>query len=130
MASLINAGEIRLKLGRKEWSTPQNWMGDPNSWIIDSKIKGQIIISVADYEGILWIHASISRVDEMPTYEDLKLLHQACFNNGFAYQVFVPNEKHVNFHEYALHLWGRLDGKPAMTDFGALHEQWFGIKMV
>jgi hypothetical protein len=33
--------------------------------------------------------------------------------------VFAPPTDHVNIHEYALHLFGRLDGTPALPDFTA-----------
>lgn len=110
--------EIRRKLGKRFWGVPLPC--GPNSWMFLSvlgKIKGCIIIS-ADIEedGVAYIHASISR-PQMPTYEDLKMLHETIFP-GFAYQVFAPSESHVNIHERALHLWGRVDGKPWMPDFG------------
>ena len=41
------------------------------------------------------------------------------FAPGFAYQVFAPPTRHVNIHEHALHLWGRVDGKSITPDFGA-----------
>jgi len=63
-----------------------------------------------------WLHASIAR-DHMPAYADLVMLHRAVYP-GFAYQVFAPPSSHVNIHPYALHLWGRADGEPAMPDFG------------
>lgn len=127
-ARYLDPLKIRQTLGRKNWKPPIRW--GSNSWRIDSKDKGQIIVSCADYGGELWIHASISRVDEMPTYEDLKLMHKACFNNGFAYQVFVPEEDHVNYHVYALHLWGRLDGTPVLPNFLQYHIDEFGDRMV
>lgn len=55
---------------------------------------------------------------EMPTYDDLCLLHRAVFKDGYAYQVFAPPSRHVNIHQYALHLWGRSDGKPVLPEFG------------
>ena len=128
LARYINPMKIRQTLGRKDWRPPLPWGDD--GWLIASKYKGQIIVTCADYGGNLWIHASISRIDEMPTYEDLKLMHKACFNNGFAYQVFVPEKDHVNFHAYVLHLWGRLDGTPVLPDFLEHHIKEYGMKMV
>ena len=46
-------------------------------------------------------------------------LHAAVFGAGYAYQVFAPPSEHVNIHEFALHLWGRLDGRSALPEFGA-----------
>jgi len=65
----------------------------------------------------VWIHASLSRPDRMPDYEDLKHLHQAVFGDGWAYQVFAPPAEHVNGHETCLHLFGRADGLPVLPDF-------------
>ena len=65
-----------------------------------------------------YLHASIS-TPTMPTYDDLILLHRAVFGRRrFAYQVFAPVDKHLNFHPTALHLWGRADGAPILPDFG------------
>lgn len=65
------------------------------------------------------VHASISFRDEriMPDYHELKDLHAAVWPNGHAYQVFVPEEEHVNIRSNALHLWGRLDGSRMMPEF-------------
>jgi hypothetical protein len=32
--------------------------------------------------------------------------------------MFAPPAEHVNIHERALHLWGRVDGSPVMPNFG------------
>lgn len=65
------------------------------------------------------VHASISHTDQMPTYADLVMLHHAVWGTtGYAYQVFVPEEFHVNIHANALHLWGLLDGSPELPRFG------------
>lgn len=65
------------------------------------------------------VHASISRGDRMPSYEDLVLLHHVVWGGtGYAYQVFVPRSEHVNIHAHALHLWGLLDGSPELPRFG------------
>jgi hypothetical protein len=44
-------------------------------------------------------------------------MHWAVFFDGYAYEVHAPAKDHVNIHEYARHLWGRKDGKPALPDF-------------
>lgn len=80
----------------------------------------RVIVTAAEHDGQEWVHASMSRVGEMPTYDDLVLLHRAVFGEGWAYQVFAPAEHHVNIHAFALHLWGRADGKPTMPNFGEL----------
>jgi hypothetical protein len=81
----------------------------------------KIIVTDAEFDGQEWRHASISRSDKMPTYDDLQLLHQTAFRNdagaGPAYQCFVPPADHVNIHPRCLHLWGRVDGVGALPDF-------------
>lgn len=65
------------------------------------------------------VHASISREDRMPDYDDLVLLHRAVWGaTGYAYQVFVPEKYHVNIHPRTLHLWGLLDGSSELPRFG------------
>jgi hypothetical protein len=117
MATNLNALAIRRVLGRGNWSTPVPF--GPDGWCYDDlNGNASIIISCGDQlDGNEWVHASIARVDRMPSYDDLKLLHAAVFGDGWAYQVFAPPSDHVNIHSQALHLWGRLDGKPALPDF-------------
>jgi hypothetical protein len=68
-----------------------------------------------------WVHASMNRVERMPDYDDLVKLHRSVWGrNGWSYQYFVPESKHVNLKAHALHLWGRLDGQPVLPDFVTL----------
>lgn len=108
---------LRRRLGRDKWGVPQPF--GPDGWLFDSKIEpARIIVTCSDHPDmdVEFVHASISR-PEMPTYEDLKMLHAAVWPNGHAYQVFVPESEHVNIHEHALHLWGAVDGRPMLPDF-------------
>lgn len=79
--------------------------------------RGTLCLTCAPFDGVDWVHASIAYTDHMPTYEDLCLLHRVVFAAGWAYQVFAPPTHHVNIHQHALHLFGRLDGAPALPDF-------------
>jgi hypothetical protein len=108
---------IRRRLGRGNWSTPAPY--GPDGWsFVELAGESSVIVSCSDHaDGNEWVHASIARRDRMPSYDDLKLLHAAVFGEGWAYQVFAPPGDHVNIHQYALHLWGRLDGKPSLPDF-------------
>jgi hypothetical protein len=117
MTTSFNALEIRRRLGRGDWSTPTEF--GPDGWkFVHLSGEGSVIITCSDQDdGNEWVHASVAWVDRMPTYADLKWLHAAVFDDGWAYQLFVPPSDHVNIHEYALHLWGRLDGKRALPDF-------------
>lgn len=81
----------------------------------------RVIVSIGAYPGgptDEWMHASLSLQDQMPTYDDLVLLHKAVWPDGWAYQVFAPPEHHINIHAYALHLWGRPDGRAELPNFG------------
>lgn len=113
----IDALGIRRRLGHTSWKTPRPH--GPDGWaFINRNDVTSIIASCAPHDdGNEWVHASIAHSNRMPTYDDLKLLHRAVFGDGWAYQVFAPPSDHVNIHEFALHLWGRLDGQPVLPDF-------------
>lgn len=86
----------------------------------NSRSRTSVIVTRANHaDGVEYVHASIAHPDRLPTYAELVRLHRIAFGNGYAYQVFAPSRAHVNIHDYALHLWGRRDGAPAMPDFGA-----------
>lgn len=117
--SIVDPLKVRRVLGRKEWMPP---VPHGNGWWFDtfdpSNYK-RVLVTVSIEDGVEWIHASISYsdVEQMPTYDDLKLLHQAVFP-GISYQVFVPEDQHINIRNNVLHLWGRADGKGVLPDFG------------
>jgi len=111
----LDALDIRRRLGRKHWGAPIPF--GPDGWILDSlRGHGRIIVTVAEFDEAEWIHASISWHDRMPSYEDMKMLHRAVLG-GWAYEVFAPAADHVNIHQFARHLWSRLDGAPALPVF-------------
>jgi len=119
---VVNGLRLRKALGRHSW---QAAIGHGCcGWRIDAVDAGTRIIVTGDHasghaEGVNWIHASISHPDEMPEYEDLKMLHRAVFGpDRWSYQVFAPEAEHVNIHAHVLHLFGRADGRPALPNFG------------
>lgn len=115
---MIDADAISKRLGNV-WGKPQV-LGE-DAWTIEGPNR-RIIVSVdLDSDpGTEWLHASIAYADRwrMPSYSDLKQMHAAVFPEGHAYQCFVPPDAHVNITSNVLHLWGRLDGEPALPDFG------------
>lgn len=119
MSTNLDALAIRSALGRKVWGVPVPFGDD--GWLLRRLDDSQsIIVTVAPWDGVEWVHASIAGAETLPTYEDLRALHAAIWQgNGYAYQVFAPDVAHINIHEHALHLWGRLDGKGVLPDFGA-----------
>lgn len=79
---------------------------------------GSIIVTQATHEGAEWLHASVAFDGEMPAYEDLTALKDAVFGpEREAYQVFPPAAEHVSIHDFALHLWGRADGRGVLPRF-------------
>jgi len=75
--SILDALAIRKRLGRDDWGAPEPF--GPDGWQFDSIITrwGRIIVTAdspkPEFRG--WIHASISRRAELPTYGDLVHLH-------------------------------------------------------
>lgn len=116
MTSTLDALSIRRGLSRKRWGPPSPF--GPDGWMFRHKQEhGQIIVTNAPLDGVEWVHASIAFADRMPTYEEIRNMHWAVFFKGWAYEVHAPFSDHVNIHEYARHLWGRLDGQPVLPDF-------------
>lgn len=122
MSTLLPTEVIWQRLGPADWNEPKPF--GPDGWSFTSvDRRASVIVSAAphNHDGYVveYIHASISRSDRMPDYDDLCLLRAACFDEeAYAYQVFPPPSEHVNIHERALHLWGRADGKPMLPRFG------------
>lgn len=111
----LNALAIRRHLGRDRWGPPEPF--GPDGWTFTARDgAASVIVTVADHgDGTEWVHASMARVDRLPTYGDLVDLHRAVWKDtGYAYQTFAPVAHHVNIHPNALHLWGRLDGAPVL----------------
>lgn len=122
MSSTVDGLRLRRILGRDLWLPPRPY--GPDGWtIVSHDRRAHVMVSVDDFpagSGEEWIHASFGRNRQMPSYEDLVLLYRAAFpERGWAYQVFAPAEQHINIHPYVLHLWGRVDGRSALPDFGA-----------
>lgn len=104
-----------FRLGKPEQFGPQ---GLHFKMVTSDGHRGSIIVTQADHEGVEWIHASVAVVDRDPTYRELALLHRAVFGRKrWSYQVFAPADEHVNIHEHALHVWGRVDGQAVLPDF-------------
>jgi hypothetical protein len=116
----VNGLRLRAALGRTVWLPPRRYGTD--GWLLDRRDgTGRAIVTAwTEDDGSDWAHASISRVGQLPTWPELGALHRAVWGTtGWAYQVFAPADQHVNIAEYALHLWGRLDGQRLLPDFGA-----------
>ena len=66
-----------------------------------------------------WRHISVSRVDGIPIYEDLKKVkEQFIGDHRSAYQVMPKITEHINLHPNCLHLWATIDDNDdPMPDF-------------
>jgi hypothetical protein len=108
------------------WSKPKPLVMDglesEDCWVFFGPGGAKVFVSYdPDSEpGVEWIHASMSYElsYRYPSYMDLKTMHRAVFGDGHSYQVFVPPDEHINITSNVLHLWGRLDGKSALPNFG------------
>lgn len=108
---------LRKRMGRHEWAPPRPYGLDGWS-MVAANGAGSIIVSCAPFGGAEWVHASIAWPARLPTYDELATLRSAVWGpHGWAYQVFAPPDHHVNLHEHALHLFGRLDGARVLPDF-------------
>jgi len=116
----VDALQLRRYLGRKSWGPPVPY--GPDGWKLLAHVDGfvcSIVVSTAYYDGAEWTHASRTGPGRVPTYAEMVSLHHAVWGDeGYSYQVQAPAAQHVNFHEHALHLWGRADGRPVLPEFG------------
>lgn len=120
MPTHIDILKARLILGRDRWQRPTEH--GPDGWrMLSITGRASVVISCAEFDGVEWIHASMTGPDRVPTYDEMRLLHRAVWGDGgYAYEIHAPKTQHVNIHEHALHLWGRRDGRPVLPEFGAL----------
>jgi hypothetical protein len=90
----------------------------PDGWaFVHTDRNRSVIVTCGAVDGVDWVHASMAGAGQVPDYGDLRMLHLAVFGRGWSYQVFAPPAEHVNIHPHALHLFGRLDGRPVLPDF-------------
>lgn len=117
MPTTVDILDVRRRLGRNDWHAPIPF--GPDGWALFRRDGStNVRISVAEWNGAAWVHASIAADGRLPTYEELLQLHRAVFKDGFSYQVFAPQPEHISIHATALHLWGRVDRKPELPNFG------------
>lgn len=114
---------IRRRLGPKTWGPPQVGPGPWGVTFTSRSLSLAVIVSsFPEDDGVDWLHASIAPLQntEPPVeYEILATLRYAVWGlDGWAFQVFAPPSDHINIRANALHLWGRLDGKPTHPNFG------------
>jgi len=77
--------------------------------------KGEMVAMLSariENDGKRWLHLSLSCRTRVPTYDELQEASRAFLNNRLAYQLFVPEQEHVNAHPFVLHLWAPVDHRP------------------
>lgn len=121
MTTNIDPLRLRKVMGRHDWLTPRPVRPRRLDHAAPHPRRHCAVrfgmVGAGHHDGE-FVHASFATTHRMPTYDELVQLHRAVFN-GYAYQVFAPPSRHVNIHPFALHLWGRLDGKPCLPEFGS-----------
>lgn len=120
MTTSINALNVRRVLSRDEWHPPHPHGPDGWKFLHRDGISSVIVSAAVDPNtGINWVHASRTAADRVPTYEEMVQLHTAVWGSaGYSYEVHAPKNHHINIHPFALHLWGRADGRPVLPEFG------------
>lgn len=72
-----------------------------------------LIVSVARYEGLPWLHASMAGPGRVPTWQEMADLKAwVVGDEAIAYQVMPPTAEYVNDHPFVLHLWAPLAHRP------------------
>lgn len=59
-----------------------------------------------DLEGLPWDHVSVSCPTRCPTWTELDWIKDAFWDaDETVIQFHVPKDKHLNYHQFCLHLW-------------------------
>ena len=112
--------------GTWQFVQPIRWQFVKGNEIIlfmkDLDTDAQYGLSAGYFEGVPYIHASVSRAKEMPSYVDLCNLKEGVFGvDRYAAMVFPPSAFHVNIHKHCLHLWGPVDSRKwLLPEFGEM----------
>lgn len=78
---------------------------DGGAFLVRSPTDNMALRVIASY-GNSWDHASVSRSDRIPDWDEMSRVHRLFFqDNETAVQFHVPPSDHINCHPYTLHLW-------------------------
>lgn len=80
-----------------------------------------VLVSVEIHEcGRRWVHASASKKNQLPSWQDLKIVKDLFFGpERLVVQILAPKAEWVNFHETTLHLWHCID-EPQIVPMAAI----------
>ncbi len=68
--------------------------------------KMAVISSGEAQEGMTWEHVSVSFPDRCPTWEEMSMVKDLFWlPSETVIQFHPPKYKHINHHEFCLHLW-------------------------
>jgi hypothetical protein len=74
------------------------------------------ILEVECVDGKLWAHLSVSLVDRLPSWKELRWCKEYFLGDRRAIQVLPPRAEYVNLHPFVLHLYAPLEHEP-IPDF-------------
>lgn len=74
------------------------------------------IATLADIDGLRWLHVSVSQKSKIPSWDDLRYIKEQVIGDRKAFIVLPKFERYVNIHPYCLHLWVPIDHDP-LPDF-------------
>jgi hypothetical protein len=104
---------------------PNRWrylrrFGPSGAAYTDTKTGMTIIETISDVSDSDqdWHHLSMAHEDHVPTYDEMKLCKAVFIGDAHTSMQFFPaKSRHVNIHEYCLHLWTPMD-HDITPDFG------------
>jgi len=121
VATNIDALRIRHVLGRSRYGPPEPF--GPDGWrFVTVGRQGAVIVTRADVDDVDWVHASMSWVDRLPTWDELGRLRDAVFGDGWAYQVFAPSSRTSKGNPW-LQPWGGMWIR-RVSGTGIAHRRW------
>lgn len=80
-------------------------IGDDMAGVFRVSREGVTFIIIAS-NGDGWDHVSVSLPDRCPTWDEMSFIKRLFFEpTELALQMHVPDDEHVDYHPYCLHLW-------------------------
>lgn len=115
VADEIAASEVAPRVLPVEWRREAN---HGPLMVYRSRLGLLVLLSVqVEVDGKRWIHASMSRRNRLPDYNDMVRVKDTFIGvDRTAVQIFPSRDRHINIHPNCLHLWSCLDAE-VMPDF-------------
>lgn len=98
--------------------TIQQGGSEMNAFVTLNLVIGlKVIVSIDNIDGQEWHHVSVSRETRLPSWDDMHAVKNLFIGREkVAIQLLPKESDYVNFHNYVLHMWHRLDG-PTTTGY-------------